>query len=104
MQQAEQAEKAASGEAKTAALFRKLKAEVAAQRERNAGARIKSEFQAACNAYREAIASSGTDDRPDRTPAGKTGGDAEERRDERALEEDWMYERKGRRTRRHGGN
>ena len=77
MQHAEQAEKAASGEAKTAALLRRLKAEVAAQRERNASARIKSEFQAACKAYREAIASSGTDDRPDRTPAGKTGGDAE---------------------------
>ncbi|MHB1037843.1 MAG: secretin N-terminal domain-containing protein [Pirellulales bacterium] len=45
MRQAEQAEKAASGEAKLPALFRKLKAEVAAQRERNAGARIKSEFR-----------------------------------------------------------
>jgi type II secretory pathway component GspD/PulD (secretin) len=71
LRQAEQAEKAASGEAKTAALFRKLKAEVAAQRERNASARIKSEFQAACNAYREAIASSGTvaEERGDAPPS-----------------------------------
>jgi regulation of enolase protein 1 (concanavalin A-like superfamily) len=62
VREAEQAEKAASGETKTAALLRKLRAEVAAQREADVLREIRQDFQTACRAYQAAIAAVGTEE------------------------------------------